>query len=64
MSSRRSRRESITRLFFIFANELDGLSSSDMDDNGSIVATSPIENTSTQEESECSGVQFNRKWCN
>lgn len=59
MASRRSRRESqLHASFFIFANELDGLSLSDMDYNGSIVATSPIENTSTQEESECSGHQF------
>ena len=38
--------------FLNFANEVNGLSSSDMDDNESIVTTSPVENFSSQEESD------------
>nr|CAH0105733.1 unnamed protein product [Daphnia galeata] len=57
MASRRNRRECQLQASFLnFANEVDGLSSSDMDDNESIVSTSPVENFSTQEESDCCSV--------
>lgn len=57
MASRRNRRECQLQASFLnFANEVDGLSSSDMDDNESIVTTSPVENFSTQEESDCFSV--------
>ena len=57
MASRRNRRECQLQASFLnFANEVDGLSSSDMDDNESIVTTSPVENFSIQEESDCCSV--------